>query len=349
MIIILFILIILILLILNYFFKNNLDINQIENNYIDKFYKSSFINIEYDKFHYIHIKNNKLPKLLLLHGYGSASLSFIELLNHIKDKFDIYLLDLPNFGRYNYNDYNKNYTQDDIINYYCNYINDFLIYTNIDKVYLIGHSFGGFIATNFTLKFPNKVSHLGLINPVGIFSILGIYGPFYGLLFKLNIIYLIRYLGNLGYLLFNKNWWYYYLSNKNVYGNKYVNKFITIKLNTVYWNHPLIFELQKIKCHIATFYGEFDNIIPSYQGKLLYDIYHIKNYIIKNSSHTPLYNEHAKEISNYIIDFFYNQKSKIIIKKNIKNLNLNNYKLTFDINYNKKIINKLIIDITNIL
>lgn len=37
-----------------------------------------------------------------------------------------------------------------------------------EKFVLIGHSLGGYISTQFSLRYPNRVSHLILLSPVGI-------------------------------------------------------------------------------------------------------------------------------------------------------------------------------------
>ncbi len=39
---------------------------------------------------------------------------------------------------------------------------------NIDKIYLLGHSMGGMLATRFTLMYPERVEKLILENPIGL-------------------------------------------------------------------------------------------------------------------------------------------------------------------------------------
>ncbi|QBE63226.1 alpha/beta fold hydrolase [Pseudoduganella lutea] len=39
---------------------------------------------------------------------------------------------------------------------------------NIDKVVLVGHSTGGMLATRFALMYPQNVSHLVMVNPIGL-------------------------------------------------------------------------------------------------------------------------------------------------------------------------------------
>jgi pimeloyl-ACP methyl ester carboxylesterase len=40
--------------------------------------------------------------------------------------------------------------------------------SKINKFHLVGHSFGGYLATLYASKYPNRVSHLHLISPAGV-------------------------------------------------------------------------------------------------------------------------------------------------------------------------------------
>jgi pimeloyl-ACP methyl ester carboxylesterase len=46
---------------------------------------------------------------------------------------------------------------------YCNFVNEFVQHLNLEKFYLLGHSFGGALAVKCSLKFPEKVNKLFLV------------------------------------------------------------------------------------------------------------------------------------------------------------------------------------------
>jgi cardiolipin-specific phospholipase len=37
----------------------------------------------------------------------------------------------------------------------------------MDKFYLVGHSFGGYISILYASKYPEKIIHLHLVSPLG--------------------------------------------------------------------------------------------------------------------------------------------------------------------------------------
>jgi pimeloyl-ACP methyl ester carboxylesterase len=96
-----------------------------------------------------------MPKsIIILHGWGSDLKKWQPLKDLLqKQGFKVFLPKLPNQKPMNTADYA------DWLNQHTKKINQF---------YLIGHSFGGQIAINFTAQYPQKVSQLILINSAGI-------------------------------------------------------------------------------------------------------------------------------------------------------------------------------------
>jgi len=98
---------------------------------------------------------DKKETIIFLHGWGSNK----EIMKIFKDNFDEYKLlfiDMPGFG--------KSYT-DEIwtTQKYAKYIDKFLKELNIDKFCIVGHSFGGKVATLLNPKYLILLSSAGII------------------------------------------------------------------------------------------------------------------------------------------------------------------------------------------
>lgn len=81
---------------------------------------------------------------------------------------------------------------------YVNWLKQFLKKNRINKPTLIGHSFGGQVAINFTVKNPSKVNRLILINSAGIRNQLNIKKLFFLVLAKTGkVVFSLPLLNNL--------------------------------------------------------------------------------------------------------------------------------------------------------
>lgn len=97
--------------------------------------------------------------LLILHGWGSRSDNWQkvgEML--VKNGLKVIIPDLPGFGESEKPP--KAWNLDD----YCDFIEEFIKALNLEKFYLLGHSFGGALAVKCSLKFPEKIDKLFLVS-----------------------------------------------------------------------------------------------------------------------------------------------------------------------------------------
>lgn len=86
-------------------------------------------------------------------------------------------IDLPGMGASSrQNDYDrKNITPEQSNDYFNYYIERWregmknLIGSELTKFCLVGHSFGGFIASNYALKYPEHIKKLVLLSPIGMY------------------------------------------------------------------------------------------------------------------------------------------------------------------------------------
>lgn len=97
--------------------------------------------------------------LLILHGWGSRSDNWQKVGEMLaKNGIKVIIPDLPGFGQSD-----KPLTAWSLDDY-CDFVEEFVKVLNLEKFYLLGHSFGGALAIKCGLKFPEKIDKLFLIS-----------------------------------------------------------------------------------------------------------------------------------------------------------------------------------------
>ena len=101
------------------------------------------------------------PPLIFIHGAGSSSLNFSELLNRLGQNHRVIALDLPGHG-------NSSPLPDlpgsgDLLATYRDIVAEFGERIGAGRFVLIGHSMGGAIAQLFALEYPDRLDHLVLM------------------------------------------------------------------------------------------------------------------------------------------------------------------------------------------
>lgn len=104
----------------------------------------------------------KGTSLVFLHGWQQNSRSFLPLVNFLYQNYRLYFLDLPGFGRSEIPP--SSFTSFDYAMEVINWIEK----KKLKKIVLIGHSFGGKIASLVCIKKPQLVAKLVLIDSAGI-------------------------------------------------------------------------------------------------------------------------------------------------------------------------------------
>jgi len=110
------------------------------------FYRSQNTKIYYEK-----IDNNNLP-IIFIHGFGVDNRMWKSQFYYFSDIFKTIRYDLRGFGK-SISLGNEDYSHEDDLR-------SFLEYMGVKRAHLIGLSFGGTIAINFTLKYPEIVDKL---------------------------------------------------------------------------------------------------------------------------------------------------------------------------------------------
>jgi 4,5:9,10-diseco-3-hydroxy-5,9,17-trioxoandrosta-1(10),2-diene-4-oate hydrolase len=100
------------------------------------------------------------PPLLLIHGIGTFMESWIANFRNLARNFRVYALDLPGHG--NSDRPRKNYS----VEYYANFIDEFLKTQGLARIRVMGNSFGGGVALQYAHLFPAKTDRVILVaNP----------------------------------------------------------------------------------------------------------------------------------------------------------------------------------------
>ena len=102
---------------------------------------------------YVHI-TGKGPNLVLLHGWGLHGGIWQTVLPQLEQKFTVYNVDLPGFGRSKFKD------EDCQPDYDINYLIEAVAQVLPDKFFLMGWSLGGVVATALAIQFASKIEKL---------------------------------------------------------------------------------------------------------------------------------------------------------------------------------------------
>lgn len=118
--------------------------------------------------------NKKKPTMIMVHGFMASCSHYIKMLKFFFKDYNIFAIDLIGMG-FSSRPQPKFQDSKEYINFFVDSIEAFRMkifkdYTENDnkKIYLIGHSLGGYICTNYSIKYPKYIIKLFLLSPVGI-------------------------------------------------------------------------------------------------------------------------------------------------------------------------------------
>lgn len=102
------------------------------------------------------------PNLVYLHGVGYEGKWPTPALDHLAPHFRIYAPDMPGFGLSALPDSIRS-CQDLAV-----WLDDFTAESGLEKLSLMGHSFGGWVALEFAVLFQHKLQKLVLVDALGV-------------------------------------------------------------------------------------------------------------------------------------------------------------------------------------
>ncbi len=115
-----------------------------------------------------YIEEGKGKDVLVLHGWGASIGTVLPIVNLLKAKFKVYALDLPGFG--------ESQLPKEVFDSadYARIVKKFIDMMGIERLILIGHSFGGKLSILLANKYPSMVEKMVLINSAGLIPKRGI-------------------------------------------------------------------------------------------------------------------------------------------------------------------------------
>jgi pimeloyl-ACP methyl ester carboxylesterase len=280
-------------------------------------------------------KGQNSKNVFLVHGTASSSLSFIYLLDDFSETFNVYVIDLPGFGRCHVEGC------DSIsITYLVNVLKESMDKLYICKAVFIGHSFGGYLCIEFAQSYPSYVDSIILLNPAGIFPSLGYTGAYWAVVFKLSIPNSVRWLKQFGYFLvtdilhFSQEslYWWYIKAHPRGIGDKLVSSKVNLNFFGAYWKYPAFGYFYKLwNIPVCLIYGEEDDIMPAHQGYVVHMIFKHELKLIKGVAHSTLNTpQDAKQVTTIIQNFV--KCNRVLLPLKTVNLiqEIHKYESSFD-------------------
>jgi pimeloyl-ACP methyl ester carboxylesterase len=108
------------------------------------------------------VKMGQGPALLLLHGLGCDHRTWLPVIAALARRYTVIAPDLLGHGR------SAKPRADYSVGGYANGMRDLLTVLGIDKVTVVGHSFGGGVAMQFAYQYPERTERMILVAPGGL-------------------------------------------------------------------------------------------------------------------------------------------------------------------------------------
>jgi len=121
--------------------------------------KEKWIDVNGYNIHYFVVGKGK--PLVCLHGTGQAS-AWKNVLKEFPGNFQVIALDWPGYGK------SSQIYIPHTVEFFIKILETFVKKLDLEKFSLVGHSMGGAITIGFTLKFPEKVEKLVLVDSYGL-------------------------------------------------------------------------------------------------------------------------------------------------------------------------------------
>lgn len=220
--------------------------------------------------HYLEFNSKAKNTLLILPGWGHSSAQWTSLVPLLNPHFRYILLDLPGFGGTAY------LTGDPSVPQYAEFVTAFIKKLKLNSPWILGHSFGGQIATYLAIHQPKLANHYLLLSPAGIRAKTSR---------QKTKSFILRHLKPLRILLPGP---LFHFFQKRFSSTDYLNaslKHRAILSQIVRQDYSS--QLSQIKTPTDILWGEFDHEIPYYAKTMTNAILHARLHVLYGADHNP--------------------------------------------------------------
>ena len=103
--------------------------------------------------------------LVMIHGFGGGVGIFVKNIDALSKRLKVFAFDTLGFGKSSRPQFPTD--PEDCEQFFVESIEAWRKQKNLDKMVLLGHSFGGYQAACYAIKYPQHVHHLILADPWG--------------------------------------------------------------------------------------------------------------------------------------------------------------------------------------
>lgn len=104
-------------------------------------------------------ENPKKHPVVFLHGWPASALLWRNIIPVTAGDFHVLAPDLPGYGKSD-----KPMDIEYSLDFYTNFLIEFLDSRQLDRIHLVAHDIGGMAALNFTARFPERVNRFIIMN-----------------------------------------------------------------------------------------------------------------------------------------------------------------------------------------
>lgn len=250
--------------------------------------------------------------VVLVHGTYSSCVTFAHCVPHFMqsgDGYDVWAVDLPGFGRSVNPKFpgalscEKQHVTERIVQAHVDAVRRVVDATGYAQVMVVGHSLGAYVAMEYAMHYPRRVSHLVLACPPGIFPTLGSIGACWGAMLRHSIYMqqVVQMAGSVGAAAVDGTlrlvgtsretresvlYWYRLNCTHQAWGVQALYRFMDFGWTHAMWRRPLLSRMHVLGgIRLLTVYGGRDTLVPSHQGVVLARLLAIPCAIMEGAGH----------------------------------------------------------------